>query len=320
MKLISIDLLRGVAAFMIVGCHLVLSPRTDAASFIAHFCNFAVGLFAALSGFLMSTKRDLDWFGYVRKRASRLLPIYLIWTVVFILFAMGFQFSLSGSISGRFFKPSFYLSALFTGGASCHLWFVISLFYAQAIVYCLLKSVYRFHGLNGLWCCFFGFTVVCLAAWMKNWFGTYPIRLLGFLLMGIGARQLYERKVVSAKWLVVGVVVAGIVHIVAQPILHGFIRDALLVIPVLLAFVSIPNQAISNPKIKQFIELLGITSMGVYLMHPLFCAGFGVAIRKLFPTPFGLAPILIDWFACYFAALICSIILTRIKVLRRFIV
>ena len=317
MKLISIDLLRGIAAFMIVGCHLVLSPRTDAAASITHFCNFAVGLFAALSGFLMSTKRDIDWFGYVRKRASRLLPIYLVWTVVFILFAMGFQFALYGSVKGRFFEPSFYLSALFTGGASCHLWFVISLFYAQAIVYCLLKSV---HGLHGSWYCFLGFAVVCLAAWMKNWFGIYPLRLLGFLLMGIGARQLYERRVVSAKWLVVSAIAAGIVHVVAQPILHGFIRDALLVIPVLLAFVSIPNQVISNPKIKQFAELLGLTSMGVYLMHPLFCAGFGVAIRKLFPTPFGLTPVLIDWLACYFAALICSIILTRIKSLRRFVV
>ena len=317
MKLISIDLLRGIAAFMIVGCHLVLSPRTDAASSITHFCNFAVGLFAALSGFLMSTKSDLNWFGYVRKRASRLLPIYLIWTVVFILFAMGFQFALSGSVKGRFFEPSFYLSALFTGGASCHLWFVISLFYAQAIVYCLLKSV---HGLHGSWYCFLGFAVVCLAAWMKNWFGIYPLRLLGFLLMGIGARQLYERRVVSAKWLVVSAIAAGIVHVVAQPILHGFIRDALLVIPVLLAFVSISNQVISNPKVKLFIEHLGLTSMGVYLMHPLFCAGFGVAIRKLFPTPFGLTPVLIDWFACYFAALICSIILTRIKSLQRFVV
>ena len=54
MRIISLDLLRGIAAFGIVGCHLSLSPRSDGGALVTSLCDFNVGLFAALAGFLMS--------------------------------------------------------------------------------------------------------------------------------------------------------------------------------------------------------------------------------------------------------------------------
>ena len=54
MRFISLDLLRGIAAFGIVGCHLSLSPRTEGGVLVTSLCDFNVGLFAALAGFLMS--------------------------------------------------------------------------------------------------------------------------------------------------------------------------------------------------------------------------------------------------------------------------
>ncbi len=51
MRLVSLDLLRGIAAFGIVGCHLSLSPRSEGGALVTSLCDFNVGLFAALAGF-----------------------------------------------------------------------------------------------------------------------------------------------------------------------------------------------------------------------------------------------------------------------------
>ena len=50
MRLYAIDILRGIAAFGIVGCHLMLSPRTNAGSWVTHFCDMNVAVFAVLAG------------------------------------------------------------------------------------------------------------------------------------------------------------------------------------------------------------------------------------------------------------------------------
>ena len=72
MRLIGIDLLRGVAAFGIVGCHLSLAPRTAGGELVTALCDFNVGLFAAVAGFLMcGGKGDAGWLTYIGKRAKR---------------------------------------------------------------------------------------------------------------------------------------------------------------------------------------------------------------------------------------------------------
>ena len=92
MRFISIDLLRGIAAFGIVGCHLSLSPRSDGGALVTSLCDFNVGLFAALAGFLMSGVKDCgDYAGYIKKRVVRLVPTYLFWSVVFLAFTAAFD-------------------------------------------------------------------------------------------------------------------------------------------------------------------------------------------------------------------------------------
>ena len=55
MRLYGIDLLRGIAAFGIVGCHLSLSPKTAAASWLLHFCDMNVAVFAVVAGYFTHT-------------------------------------------------------------------------------------------------------------------------------------------------------------------------------------------------------------------------------------------------------------------------
>ena len=52
-RFVGIDFLRGVAALGIAGCHLSLAQRTTGGELVTALCDFNVGLFAAVAGFLM---------------------------------------------------------------------------------------------------------------------------------------------------------------------------------------------------------------------------------------------------------------------------
>lgn len=128
MQYYGLNLLRGIAAFGIVGCHLGLSPRTLCGEWVTALCNFNVGLFAALSGFLMAPGGE----GYVKKRARRILPTYLVWSAFYIAATAVFDLVLDGGhLNERYYSLSNWLDVLFCGSAATHLWFLISLFYAQ---------------------------------------------------------------------------------------------------------------------------------------------------------------------------------------------
>lgn len=58
MRFTNLDLLCGIVAFGIVGCHLSLSPRIEGRELVTSLCGFNVGLFAALAGFLINSVKD----------------------------------------------------------------------------------------------------------------------------------------------------------------------------------------------------------------------------------------------------------------------
>ena len=82
MKYYGLDLLRGIAAFGIVGCHLGLAQRTTGGEWVTVLCNFNVGLFAAISGFLMNAGGGGDIYekgqcGYCQLISSGVLSMLL---------------------------------------------------------------------------------------------------------------------------------------------------------------------------------------------------------------------------------------------------
>ena len=141
-RVVGIDLLRGVAAFGIVGCHIQLVPRTCAGNLVVALCDFNVGLFAALAGFLMCGAAEVDgWFGYARKRVKRLLPAYFTWTVVFVVLTALFDIAYDGGcLNPRYMDVWFWLRVLFIGGCATHLCFLACLFYAQIAFFGLFAS------------------------------------------------------------------------------------------------------------------------------------------------------------------------------------
>lgn len=306
-----IELLRGVAAFGIVGCHLALSPQTDMGHAIVSFCDMNVGLFAALSGFLMSMKGS--WMDYVRRRLRRLLPIYVAWTVFFVLFGLCFDLAIRHGINPKWERPGFIWRVVFLGDASTHLWFLVCLLYAQfiaAALFRLLKFLPRY-----LWIVI-GFVLVAVSMPIGGFFGRYFLRLFGFLLTGYGLSAVAEFVRIPLWTQMFVVFAAALFHLCGPSVCNAFILDWFLAVPLLVLF-STDNGAEERAALgaRQAL-LLGETSLGVFLIHPVVTASVGLMVRRFAHAPFSVNWVLLDWIVCWGISFACSILMVRTKELK----
>ena len=320
MRYNGIDLLRGIAAFGIVGCHLSLPERTDAGCLVTVLCDFNVGLFAAIAGFLMGgVNRPKELLGYAKKRASRLLPPYVAWSVVFLLMTIVFDILLDGGqVNPRYHTPQFWIGTVFWGGSAAHLWFLTCLLYAQVL------SAWAFGVLNeakhGVLWVFVGGGVMYAGIRFNNWYGTYPVRLLAFLVTGYGFGLLAKHRLEGLRshspFLLAVAVAALVLHVCIRGIIPGFYRDWLVVGPVLIAFAVLDFK---SERIKCIATFLGATSMGVYLVHPLFTRAISVGVTRCIPAPYTAPVVLSEWSLAWLLSFVAAILLLRIPVVRRFV-
>ena len=229
--LYGIDLLRGIAAFGIVGCHLALTPRTIMGSAITHFCDMNVAVFGVIAGYFTHAIAAAGAGGDISRRLKRLLPIYAIWTVIFLIASFIFKVAAHDSLS-QYTEASFWLNAAFFGGSSTHLWFIAVLVYTQVFALILLHiKVPR--GIDWL----LGFVGIALSVSIPNWWGCYFFRLFGFVWLGIAARGI--------SWggcKVYGILTcfALLAHIGLSGIVPGFLRDMLVALPLVMFAVRLP--------------------------------------------------------------------------------
>lgn len=306
----GLNLLRGIAAFGIVGCHLSLSPRTIGGEWVTTLCDFNVGLFAAISGLLMpQAKKGID---YISKRATRLLPTYFAWSAIYVVATAVFDLILDGgALDPRYYSLSNWLDVLFLGSAASHLWFLISLFYGQVLLYLLNGALYKIG--DDAKCAILGVvSILLLIASVNghNWWCYYPIRLMAFLVLGFALKSI--KKDVFWGALVFAVILLA-VHIGAYGNMPAFVRDYLLVVPTLLLFVSC---RFSDNRVA---SLLAATSMGVYLIHPLFARGVSFVFIRLFPAPYNAFIVAGEWLIVWLLSLLAAILLLRLPLTSRFV-
>lgn len=319
-RCIGIDLLRGIAAFGIIGCHLSLSPRTVGGDLVTALCNFNVGVFAAIAGFLMcGGKLESDWLTYAKKRSRRLLPTYMLWSVVFVLAIAVFDLLFDGGqLNPRYRTVGFWERVVLTGGSSPHLWFLVCLFYVQVLLRPFLKvGNAKWNGV--VWIMLGGFMIGASVA-SDNWFGLYPLRLLAFLMTGYGLGCCYHAGLLDfyvKRSQVAWCVAAGILvaHVMARRIAPGFIRDWIAVGPVLVAFLGI---AFNGARMARAAEVLGATSMGVYLIHPLITRGLSVIVARCTHSPYSAYVVVCDWILSWVFAFIAALVLRRVPIVKRF--
>ena len=319
MKYEGLNLLRGIAAFCIVAVHLNMVPMTDWAWRVHDVCDMNVGLFAAISGFLMYKPLGLERFKeYAKKRCCRLLPIYFVWTLIFILFGFAFDFLVRHSINEKWMSWSYYPKVLFGGQASAHLWFLICLFYVQIFIRCI-ERVLRIIGWVGALCV--GLLIVCLASfYMDIWIFGYLVRMLGFIISGYALGMRIKGDCLNTKY-VLGFFVISIMFVFAHLLVKlskemTFIKDWLVVMPILITFVSLP-ESLAN-KVNH-VKVLGAASMGIYLIHPIITAGAGIAAKRVFAPPFELWVIIADWLTSYAVSILLVMGMLRVPWVNRFI-
>ena len=309
----SIDLLRGLAAFGIVGCHLLLMSRTEAGWAVTNLCDMNVGVFAALSGYLMAFGRWSGWGEYLRKRTKRILPVYVVWTVVYLLFSAAFQIVDGGAVNARYYDVGWWTNVVLWGAAATHLWFLASLFYAQVAMVGLFRKFPAW-----IWI-LLSLVAIFTSVGLKNWYGTYPIRLLAFLMLGRGLAavdrdwlQRHRIKIAFAAGL--GIVI----HFVHLPCLVGFVKDWIAVGPILLSF-AVWSDWFATGRLATASAFLGATSMGVYLLHPIFTKCVGIVVRRMFAAPYGVVPVMADWGVSWLCALVGTLVLLRFSRTARFV-
>lgn len=287
-----IELLRGLAAFGIVGCHLALSPRTHMGYAVGSFCDMNVGVFAALSGYLMST--NVAWLDYVWRRIRRLVPTYVAWTVLFILYGLVFDCLIRHGINPKWHRDGFVWRVVFLGDAATHLWFLACLLYAQVIasaLFRLLKCLPKC-----IWIVV-GFAFVMITVPVGGFWGRYFLRLFGFLLTGYGLGVFAEHQRHIPLGVIPAVTIcAALFHWFGREICSGFVLDWLLAVPLLLLFIGkSDDKSDGNGSWIAVSRFLGETSFGVFLIHPAVTAAVGLLVRRLTHAPYGVNWVLADW-------------------------
>ncbi len=117
----SFDAFRGVAIIAVVAIHAIPWQlyRVETILSYRQLLNFAVPVFLFISGYWMSKKpiRTLeDYTEFLRKRFLRIFLPYLLWSLVFI----GYD-----AVKVHGIDIVQVVHKLFTGGAECHLYFII---------------------------------------------------------------------------------------------------------------------------------------------------------------------------------------------------
>lgn len=314
LRVAGIDLLRGIAAFGIVGCHLSLSPRTAGGAWVTCLCDFNVGVFAAVAGFLMAKAKSgarggETFHDYVWKRVKRLLPTYFFWSVVFIVATSAFDLILDGGhLNPKYGTCAYWLRVIFLGDAATHLWFLACLLYAQI----LLQAFSTLPVGGGVWI-LLGLALIVPVDLVGNWFCLYPLRLFAFLVTGYGLGRL---DIKLSPFVSGGLTVLGLsTYVLLGGMVPAFISGWVVTIPLLLFFTSLS----SNGRVASVAGVLGSTSMGVYLVHPLITRALSVVWVRIFSTPFGVLPVLSEWLLAWAVAFVAAFVLLRLPVINRFV-
>jgi len=272
----AIDLLKIIAIFGIVGCHLNLPNMTEGALFLKRFTDFNVCVFAALSGFFFFCgSGSLPEF--LHKRSKRLLAPYFIWSIIYVTISTALHFAQTGHIDTELLTVQRWLSILFWGNSSCHLWFIISLFYAQ----CILCPMRNLKVSKYIWLVL-AIGVVALATVGGNWYYYYPVRLLGFVMLGGWLAPIADesaqisrvRSLFLIGWLVVGIALIAFCDD------YLYLREVIITLP--LCELAIRAKGGWLEKHSRILSLLGAMTFTVYLVHPIITAALQMAIVRLF--------------------------------------
>lgn len=291
MRFQGLVLLKCIAAFGIVGCHLFLAPMTRAAESLLHFCDLGVALFGAMSGFFLAMsyeqKAGASLRSLIAHKVKRIFPSYFAWTAVFLIASPTFNYIVRHkAIDPRYSEVGYWVPALFFGGSSTHLWYLAWLFWWSITLYILWKGHRVFQSPVVL------ISLSCISLYICVFVGgsycDYGLRL--FVFMALGA-ALYSMRSIWPKvpflliFSAIGVVLFA--HVVLP--VHAYVRDFMATVVIIPLFARI---ALGD---YNLISVVGGLSFGVYLIHPLITMIFSTLCLKYIGSPTSSFVLILDW-------------------------
>ena len=272
----GIDWIRGIAAIGIVGCHLDLVGLTAGALWLKRFTDLNVGVFAVIAGFFAagSMARSVSWRDFVGRKCGRLLLPYLCFTVFYVGIDYVFDVLTGATHTFQQWRWGYWESVVFRGGGAAHLWFLIALFYAQAVFYPLVRWMGRLPPviatIGGL---LIGLAIVAFGPLAGGFVGFYLLRLVGFFLIGAALWYMRERLcALPARWALAACGCGAAIIAVWGKL--SFIGECVLILPmVVLGLCWQP----ASERVRRVGAYLGGISFGVYLIH----VGFTIALREV---------------------------------------
>ena len=165
-----------------------------------------------------------------------------------------------------------------------------------------------------------GGAVLYGAVRIGGWYGWYPLRLLAFLMTGFGIRLLVISNMDKLKrfslLILVVALVALVLHIALRGVVPGFYRDWVAVFPVL---VGVANVEVKSIRIGKIAAVLGATSMGVYLVHPLVTRGLSFLVTRQVAAPYSASVVIGEWVVAWGISMVGAVLMLRMPVVRRFV-
>jgi len=335
---INVDLLRGLCAYVVVFIH---TPGDSSRLFWLSVLPPANAVFAMLAGWYMltgltccketsqETKQGQEILSWLKERGHRILLPYAFWSLIYIGLNIALDALLRRPSNFNFHSVGQWVSIILLGRGATQLWFLVTLFYAQALLYAywilvdfLSKHQYvetSRHQIRGVVYALKMGGVLVIASicfylyaqcYSKDQFPATFYFMAKFLFLG-AFLSIYSSYINQHNNQILLLCIAFII------IKMGTVRfgtwigagDAYAMAWILLAQ-SLP--AFSTPR---WISNLGTYSMGIYVIHVLIIVGLTTVMRKI-----GLGyiiesiPALIMAFFYFVISWVAVVVLRRFKI------
>lgn len=292
----ELDMLRGIAILAVILIHIsgvvITSSQIDIETetffiIINQLSRFAVPVFLFLSGLglTLSQKMSEGYFVFLKKQILKILPLYLLWSVVYLI---------AGNL-GQQISPLEAIKSITSGGSYYHLYYVplIIIFY---ILYPFLRGISKNNAAIILI-----LLITVSSQWADELFSTgllkeqrNPLNWCIYFVVGIWFAQHLEEikeKVKARQKLIAMLYFVATAGIVCEAFIYMKIGISLgdattsmrpsVIIYSIIFVLFIMTLQFQNKNVTYVLNQLSKVSYGVYLSHAIILASCSVLFAKL---------------------------------------
>ena len=278
----GISFLRVLATFSVIVIH-VSGPLVvkfgdislfdwNLANFFDSISRYSVPMFFMISGALLLDK-DYDLIYFLKRRFGKILPPFLIWSLIYSLFN---RYALNDEVFNisKVVKDIFY-------GSEYHLWFVYALLGVYLMTPVLRKWIKHTSQKEILYVLIIWlFTLIIKIPGFIIYFPkidlTYFSGFIGYFILGYYLSKIkFQEKLISILLVLLGVIVTIVAtwfFTIKNSIFYEYFYEYLSLNTLMVSigvFILFKKMNISNEQLNSIVLKLSECCFGIYLIHPL---------------------------------------------------